>query len=109
MRIFASILGASALLASTAAWATDYPTQPVTLVIPYSPGGLTDTSGRLIGERLSEELGQPVVIENRAGAGTTVASNWVAEQEPDGYTIYAAAVSMAAESPHPGRSELYAR
>lgn len=95
MRNLASILGASALLASTAVWATDYPTQPVTLVIPFSPGGLTDTSGRLIGERLSEELGQPVVIENRAGAGTTVASNWVAQQEPDGYTIYAASVSMA--------------
>ncbi len=95
MRKIASIVGASALLAGTAVSATEYPTQPVTLVIPYAAGGLTDTSGRLIGERLSEELGQPVVIENRPGAGTTVASNWVAQQEPDGYTIFAAAVSMA--------------
>ncbi|OEZ30823.1 Bug family tripartite tricarboxylate transporter substrate binding protein [Variovorax boronicumulans] len=64
-----------------------YPTRPVTLVVPYPPGGSADTVGRLVGQRLSEELGQPVLIDNRPGAGTAVGAAFVAKASPDGYTL----------------------
>jgi len=64
-----------------------FPTRPITLVIPFPPGGATDVNGRVIGQRLSKELGQPVVIENRAGAGTVVGASFVAKAAPDGYTL----------------------
>lgn len=87
------LLVAGMVAAPAMAWA-DWPTRPITMVVPYAAGGLTDVSSRLIGERLSQELGQPIVVENRAGAGSTVASNWVRAQPADGYTIYAAPVSL---------------
>lgn len=70
-----------------AAQAQAYPSKPVQLVIPFPPGGATDIAGRLIGKKLGEQLGQPVVIENRAGAGTVVGAGYVAKAAPDGYTL----------------------
>jgi tripartite-type tricarboxylate transporter receptor subunit TctC len=64
-----------------------FPSRPVTLVIPFPPGGATDVNGRIIGQRLSKELGQPVVIENRAGAGTIIGASYVSKAAPDGYTL----------------------
>lgn len=64
-----------------------YPTRPITLVVPFPPGGPTDASARLIGKEMASSLGQPVVIENRAGAGGTVGSSAVAKAVPDGYTL----------------------
>ncbi len=64
-----------------------YPVRPVTLVVPYPPGGSADTVGRLVGHRLSTELGQPVLIDNRPGAGTAVGAAFVAKASPDGYTL----------------------
>ena len=64
-----------------------FPSRPVTLVIPFPPGGATDVNGRIIGQRLSKELGQPVVIENRAGAGTIIGASYVSKATPDGYTL----------------------
>jgi tripartite-type tricarboxylate transporter receptor subunit TctC len=73
---------------------TDWPQKPVTMVVPYPPGGVNDAVARIYGSKLAAELGKPMLIDNRAGAGTTVASNYVAKVAPDGYTIYAAATSL---------------
>lgn len=77
------------------AYAQDaYPNKPLRLIVPYPPGGVTDNASRLIGERLGRELGQTVVVENKAGAASTLASNLTARATPDGYTVYAAPVSL---------------
>ena len=75
------------LLAACAARAQQWPTKPVKLVIPFPPGGTTDILGRLIGQHAGDALGQPFVIENRAGAGGNVGAAEVARAAPDGYTF----------------------
>ena len=67
--------------------ALDYPTRPVKWVVGYPPGGATDIIARLIGQRLSERLGQQFVIENKPGAGNNIATESVVNAEPDGYTV----------------------
>lgn len=64
-----------------------YPAKPITLVIPFPPGGATDVLGRVIGKKLGDVLGQSVVIDNRAGAGTVIGASYVAKAAPDGYTL----------------------
>src|SRR5688500_604352 len=64
-----------------------YPTKPIRFVVPFSPGGGTDTLARIIAQKMSENWGQPVVIENRTGAGGTIGTAIVAKAAPDGYTI----------------------
>ncbi|WP_157986044.1 Bug family tripartite tricarboxylate transporter substrate binding protein [Teichococcus vastitatis] len=78
---------ASLLRAGTASAQAVWPSRPVRLVIPYPPGGSTDVVGRLVGQALSEELGQPFVIENRGGATATIGSQLVAQSPPDGYML----------------------
>jgi tripartite-type tricarboxylate transporter receptor subunit TctC len=73
---------------------TDWPTKPISMVVPYPPGGVNDAVARVYAEKLSVELGKPVIVDNRAGAATTVASNYVAHAAPDGYTIYAGGLSL---------------
>lgn len=75
------------LLMTSGAAAQSYPTQPVTLVVPYAPGGPTDLMARLVAQRLSDRWGQPVVVENRPGASGTLGSEYVARAEADGYTL----------------------
>jgi tripartite-type tricarboxylate transporter receptor subunit TctC len=69
------------------ALALDYPTRPVRFVVGYPPGGATDILARLVGQRLSEKLGQQFVVENKPGAGNNIATEAVVNAEPDGYTI----------------------
>ena len=78
------------------AWAQDaYPSRPVRFILPFPPGGPTDILGRLISDRLSAQLGQPVVTENRGGAGGNVGAEAAAKSAPDGYTIVLVAPSLA--------------
>jgi tripartite-type tricarboxylate transporter receptor subunit TctC len=72
------------------AWAQDYPTRPVRMIVPFAPGGAADISGRLIGQWLSDRLGQPFIIENRPGGGTNIGTEAVATAAPDGYTLLVA-------------------
>jgi tripartite-type tricarboxylate transporter receptor subunit TctC len=72
-----------------------WPTRPITLVTGFAPGGLTDVMTRLIASRMSRELGQPIVVDNRAGGATSVASTAVARAAPDGYTLLMGASSLA--------------
>lgn len=72
-----------------------WPTRPITLVTGFAPGGLTDVMTRLIANRMSRELGQPIVVENRAGGATSIASTAVARATPDGYTLLMGASSLA--------------
>jgi tripartite-type tricarboxylate transporter receptor subunit TctC len=69
------------------ATAQNYPTHPVRIVIPLSPGGTTDVPGRIIAQKLSETMGQQFFVENRAGAGGTIGTDYVAKSKPDGYTL----------------------
>jgi len=85
--LLACALTVAAAIASPAHAEAGYPSRPVTLVIPFPPGGATDVVGRLVGKTLGEKLGQPVVIDNRAGAGTIIGATYVAKAAPDGYTL----------------------
>jgi tripartite-type tricarboxylate transporter receptor subunit TctC len=69
------------------AWSQSYPTRPVKIVVPYGVGGPADIYARFIGARMQESLGQPVVVEDRPGAGSIVGTDYVAKSEPNGYTL----------------------
>ena len=80
------LLFLSAVL-SVASFAQTYPSRPIRLVIPFSAGGLVDVPGRLIATKLSEALGEPVIVDNKPGAGSTIGADSVAKAKPDGYTL----------------------
>lgn len=87
------LVAAGMLLTLTAQAAEPWPTRPIKIVIPFSAGGVQDTVARAISNELGAALGQPVIIENRPGAGGTVATSFVAKSAPDGYTLILAAAS----------------
>jgi tripartite-type tricarboxylate transporter receptor subunit TctC len=87
MKLIAAIAGAIASLLVATAHAQDYPTRPITWVVPFPPGGVTDNGARTVAKVLSEKLGQPVIIENKPGAGGIVGTEYVVNSKPDGYTF----------------------
>ena len=91
----AAAVAAAILSGVAAAAAADYPAHPITLVVPYAAGGGNDVIARIVAERMSASLGQTIVIENRGGAGGTIATRQVAKAEPDGYTLLIATSSLA--------------
>ncbi len=93
-RLALATLMAFASLTSSALAAEPYPDRPITVIVPYAAGGSSDVLGRLLGERLSKSLGQPIVIDNRAGAGSRIGTEIAAKAAPDGYTL------LLADMPH---------
>lgn len=91
-------LFAGACLLCAAAQAQTYPDKPIHMVVAFAAGGYADSVARLVGQRLSERLGQPVVVENRGGAGGNVASRFVAAAKPDGYTLLVNTTAIAINS-----------
>lgn len=87
------------LLASSTAFGQVYPNKPIRVVVPYPPGALTDLLARAIGDRLGAAVKQPVVIENKPGAGTLVGAEYVAKSAPDGYTLLMATSTTLGISP----------
>ncbi len=85
---------------AAAAQAADYPAKPIRFIVPYTAGGTTDLVARTVGQKVSEKLGQPVIIENRGGAGGNIGMDVVAKAAPDGYTIGFGAISTNALNPH---------
>ena len=91
----AVVLGAS-LLGGTSALAQAYPTKPVTIIVPFAAGGTTDILARIIGQALTAELGQSVVVDNRAGAGGNIGGQAAAKAAPDGHTLFMGTVGTHA-------------
>jgi tripartite-type tricarboxylate transporter receptor subunit TctC len=93
-----AMVAASELFVSGVA-AQSWPQRPVTLIIPYPPGGNVDTQARIMGERLSAKLGQPFIVQNKAGATGAIATDFVAKAEPDGYTLLFASSAQTTSVP----------
>ncbi|WP_431284122.1 Bug family tripartite tricarboxylate transporter substrate binding protein [Humitalea sp. 24SJ18S-53] len=93
-------LAAAAVAAASPAMAQAYPDQPIRLIIPFAPGGPADLIARLIGARMGEKLGRPMVVESRSGAGGTIGVDAAAKARPDGYTLVLASTGAMAILPH---------
>jgi tripartite-type tricarboxylate transporter receptor subunit TctC len=94
---FALIVSAAALAAGAQS-AAPYPARPIKWIVPYTPGGITDTVTRIVAQRLQEALGEPVVIENKPGANSIVGADFVAKSAPDGYTLLTVIAAHAANA-----------
>ncbi|MFW8566190.1 Bug family tripartite tricarboxylate transporter substrate binding protein [Orrella sp. 11846] len=94
-KIFGALLVGTAMMTSSAMAADNFPSRPVTMVLPFAAGGATDTLARMLSERLTDKMGQPFIVENKPGAGTMLASDYVARAKPDGYTMLMAASSLS--------------
>src|SRR5262245_50744132 len=90
----------SLCLLAGVAHAQSWPQKPVKVVVPFPPGGVTDSVARITADWLTQRLGQPVVAENRPGASGAIAAEAVARAEPDGYTLFSAATPQLAIVPH---------
>lgn len=103
-RVLLSVMAVAAVVAAALPAAVlaqgAYPNRPVTLIVPYPAGGANDAVGRLIGQKLAETLGQPVVVDNRPGAGTTIGAALAAKAPADGYTLVLGSLASHAVSPH---------
>ena len=99
MRVFKPLLVAAALLCPALAAAQDFPNRPIHLIVPFPAGGPNDIIARVVGQKMSDILKQPVVIENRAGQGGVLGTDFVARAKPDGYTIGIVSAGALAISP----------
>lgn len=88
--------GIGLLLCIATAWSqsVSYPNRPIHVIVPFPPGGAVDPIARSIGQKIEEAWGQPVVIDNKPGAGTIIGSDFVAKAAPDGYTVILVATSF---------------
>ena len=100
MKLSKLIVGALGLIVSAAVFAQAYPTRPITLVVPFPPGGSTDSVARAIGPKMSDKLGQSVIVENKAGATGTLGAGFVKRAEPDGYTLLVTSLGPLVIAPH---------
>ncbi|MCY0854154.1 Bug family tripartite tricarboxylate transporter substrate binding protein [Cupriavidus sp. D39] len=98
-RLLALAVATTTLALPVPAGAQDFPDRAIHLVVPYPPGGTADILARLLAQRLAERVGKPVVVDNRAGAGTAIGSKFVAQAAPDGYTLLMGTVSSHAMNP----------
>jgi len=89
------LLAVCIALGATSAWAQAFPGRPIHLVVAFAPGGIADTIARTVGQKMSEKIGQPVVVENRSGAGGIVGAKYVAAAAPDGYVVLVTTTSLA--------------
>ena len=94
------ILATAAMIVAGAVSGQNFPNRPVTLTVGFAPGGGADTAARLIAQKLGENVGVPVVVENKAGAGGNIAAQHIATAPPDGYTIHLTSVGPMAVAPH---------
>ena len=94
-----AVLGAVTTLGSPAVRAQDYPVKPIHIIVPLPPGGSNDVLARVLGQKMSEAFGQPVIVENRPGAAGNIATDYVAKSAPDGYTIAIAPNQTVAVNP----------
>jgi tripartite-type tricarboxylate transporter receptor subunit TctC len=94
-RTLTALLLGAALIAPLASTAQEYPSKAIRFVVPFAPGGGTDIIGRVVAQALNEALGQPVVVDNRGGAGSTLGTEIVAKSPADGYTILFGNISLA--------------
>ena len=85
--LLAAICALGTVGCATAAWAQDFPAHPLRVIVPFGPGAGTDATGRLAADELSQRIGQPIVVENKAGAGSQIGIDFVAKSRPDGYTL----------------------
>lgn len=83
----ALLFGLALALGSASAAAQAYPAKPVRLIVPFAPGGFTDVVARILGQKLSQSMGQQFIVENKPGAGSTIGTDFVAKSPPDGYTL----------------------
>ena len=103
VRVFAAFI-AGMLCAAGVAWSQAYPAKPVRVIVPFPPGGANDIVARIVLPKLSEQMGQSFIIENRSGAGGTTGSAVVAQSKPDGYTLLIQTVASHVSNPHLYRS-----
>jgi tripartite-type tricarboxylate transporter receptor subunit TctC len=94
-----AIAAACLITAPMFAAAQPYPNRPIHLVVGFPPGGINDIVARIVGQKMSESLGQPVIVENRGGAGGTIGADWVSKATSDGYTLLLGSVSNLAMAP----------
>ena len=93
--VFNSLLFAAGVGLAAAADAQSYPTRPIRFIVPFAPGGTSDLVARVVGAKIGEGVGQTVVVDNRAGAGSTIGSHLAATAPPDGYTILVSHIGLA--------------
>jgi tripartite-type tricarboxylate transporter receptor subunit TctC len=94
---------ATLVIAACLVWATahaqPYPSRPIKIILPFPPGSATDSIARVVSKDMAETLGQPIVVENKPGAGGAIAAEFVAKSPPDGYTVMVASNTQLAANP----------